>query len=62
MITEYQLISDISSTHLEHTVNSQIKQGWQPIGGIAVVHTDIEDDAPPGSRPEGFVYIQAMGR
>ena len=62
MIKEYQLISDISMTHLEQTVNTEISKGWQPLGGIAVAHTDIEDDAPPGSKPEGLVYIQAMGR
>jgi hypothetical protein len=62
MIKEYKVCTDISLEHITDTVNHHIKEGWQPLGGIAVVHTDISDDSPPGGPKEGIVYLQAVGR
>ena len=28
---------------LERNVNETIKNGWRPLGGVAIVHTDTDD-------------------
>ena len=62
MMKEYNVVSDISLEHVVYSVNSRIKDGWQPLGGIAVVHTDLLDDAPSDDQTEGIIYLQAIGR
>lgn len=49
-IKEYSIASSDSDTMLAITVNKMIKNGWQPLGGVAVVQ--------PNSRT--YSFSQAM--
>lgn len=35
-ITDYQILKYIHRDHLERKVSMCIKEGWQPLGGVAV--------------------------
>jgi len=50
-IVEYSIAFSITSYDLEKKVNSLIKNGWEPIGGLSVI-----DSHASGHRP----YSQAM--
>jgi hypothetical protein len=71
MTLNYLIVSAISSTVLEETVNKNIQQGWVPIGGPLYVPEIIKGDIPRPHGPGGWggsghgswsseKYIQAM--
>jgi hypothetical protein len=35
-IGDYQIVSGLTKNELEELVQQQIKDGWQPIGGVAI--------------------------
>lgn len=55
MITDYNVVTATRLADLQDRVRQQIGSGWQPIGGIALVH---EDDA--GNNKPHMVFAQAM--
>ena len=36
-VTEYKIVKETNITFLISKVNESIKDGWQPIGGLAIV-------------------------
>ena len=55
MITDYNVVTATHLADLQDRVRQKIKSGWQPIGGIALLH---EEDA--GSNKPHMVFAQAM--
>lgn len=37
-IVEYNIVKEYSEVGLVTTVNEEIEEGWQPKGGMAVIH------------------------
>lgn len=61
MATEYKVYSDFSLEHLVSSVNSAIKQGWEPLGGISVTHTKLNGDQEVDDKGKAsIIYVQAM--
>jgi hypothetical protein len=56
VITDYEIITATRVADLQDRVVERIHQGWQPLGGIAVLH---EEDA--GSHEPHMVFAQAIG-
>jgi hypothetical protein len=56
MIKEYTVITSMSGEELITQVNSHIKEGWQPIGGITSI---IIRFASPHNEGQ-FTFSQAM--
>lgn len=55
MITDYDVVTATHLADLQDRVRQRIKSGWQPIGGIALLH---EEDA--GSNKPHMVFAQAI--
>jgi hypothetical protein len=55
MITEYDVITSRKLADLQDRVRERIREGWQPIGGIAAVHEDAAGDKDPH-----MVFAQAV--
>lgn len=51
MITDYDVVTATHLADLQDRVRQRIKSGWQPIGGIALLH---EEDA--GSNKPHMVF------
>lgn len=65
MPKEYKVIEQVSKTELEIEINSQIKEGWEPIGGVAIykaklIHENNHFGIP--EQYEGTIYVQALTR
>jgi hypothetical protein len=63
MITEYKIFSDRNQTHLQQSVLSAIREGWQPVGGVSAVvaKLNLDDELHPEG-DETIIYLQAVGR
>ena len=55
MITNYEIITTTRIADLQDRVIEKIREGWQPTGGIAMLH---EDDAV--NRKPHIVFAQAV--
>ncbi|MEI9972919.1 MAG: DUF1737 domain-containing protein [Ignavibacteriota bacterium] len=55
MISNYEIITATRVADLQDRVREKIRDGWQPSGGISMLH---EDDA--GTRTPHIVFAQAM--
>ncbi len=55
MITDYEIITARRVADLQDRVRERIRDGWQPAGGIALVH---EEDA--GLNEPHMVFAQAL--
>lgn len=55
MITDYNVVTATHLADLQDRVREKIKSGWQPLGGIALLH---EEDA--GSDKPHMVFAQAI--
>ena len=53
-ICQYEVIERLRLSDLVDIVNSRIKEGWEPVGGVAVLHT--------GEFVQREFYIQAVVR
>ena len=57
MITDYEIVTARRVADLQDRVRQRLQEGWQPNGGIAVLH---EDDA--GEKEPHLVFAQALVR
>ena len=55
MITDYEVVTATHVADLQDRVRQRIKTGWQPIGGIAMLH---EEEA--GTNKPHMVFAQAI--
>ena len=55
MITDYEVITATHIKDLQERVRERIQDGWQPIGGVAVVH---EEDA--ANQKPHMVFAQSL--
>jgi hypothetical protein len=55
MITNYEIVTSTRVADLQDRVRERIKDGWQPSGGISMLH---EDEAV--SRKPHIVFAQAV--
>jgi hypothetical protein len=55
MIVDYEIITSTRIADLQDRVKEKLKSGWQPVGGIALLH---EEDAV--DRKPHMVFAQAM--
>jgi hypothetical protein len=55
VITDYEIVTATHVRDLQDRVRERIHSGWQPVGGVAVVH---EEDA--GSKKPNMVFAQAI--
>jgi hypothetical protein len=55
MITQYDVITSRKLADLQERVLDRIREGWQPLGGIAAVHEDAA-----GERDPHMVFAQAI--
>ena len=55
MITDYEIVTATHVADLQDRVRQRIKTGWQPIGGIAMLH---EEEA--GTSKPHMVFAQAI--
>lgn len=55
MITNYEIVTATRVADLQDRVRDRIKAGWQPSGGVAVLH---EEDA--GRHQPHMVFAQAV--
>ena len=55
MITGYEIVTATHVRDLQDRVREKIKEGWQPSGGIAMLH---EEDA--GTHKPHIVFAQAV--
>ena len=60
MFTDYKVVSDYSEKHLEMSVASLLKQGWQPTGGINVVPYPNNPDEYKKEGIDTMMYSQAL--
>ena len=51
----YEIITAKRVADLQERVQERIGTGWQPIGGVAMLHEDAAGDHPPH-----MVFAQAM--
>lgn len=60
---EYKLITNPVGwfKEFEEAVNEAIEEGWQPLGGVAVVKTGDQDFSSLAKLPE-ILLLQAMTR
>ncbi len=47
MITNYEVITATRVGELQDRVQKRIKEGWQPLGGIAMLHEEDAVDQKP---------------
>jgi hypothetical protein len=55
MVTDYEVITALRIADLQDRVRQKVRAGWQPVGGIALVH---EEEA--GEREPHMVFAQAL--
>lgn len=55
MVTDYEVITALRIADLQDRVKKKVKEGWQPVGGVALVH---EEDA--GEHEPHMVFAQAL--
>ena len=55
---EYRIVMDYSASGLERKVNAYMKDGWRPIGGLAI-NPEGQSTSSGSSRDH---YFQAMFR
>jgi len=55
VINNYEIVTSTRIGELQDRIRERIREGWQPIGGIAMVH---EDDA--GFQEPHMVFAQAI--
>jgi Domain of unknown function (DUF1737) len=55
MITNYEIVTSTRVADLQDRVLEKIREGWQPSGGISMLH---EDDAV--NRKPHIVFAQAV--
>ena len=55
MITDYEVVTATHIADVQDRVRQRIKTGWQPIGGIAMLH---EEEA--GTNKPHMVFAQAI--
>ncbi len=63
MYTEYIVASNTVYAELVKRVVDDMKNGWQPLGGVAVAYGKFDDEGEPNE--EGILqllYSQAMGK
>lgn len=59
MVTEYWVCTGMDARQLQENVNEAIKNGWQPLGGIAV-SVGWGGELPGGALPQ--LLCQAVTR
>lgn len=57
MITDYEIVTATQVAGLQDRVRARIGEGWQPVGGIALLH---EEDS--GKEKPHIVFAQAVIR
>lgn len=57
MTVEYTICKGENQADLKKAVNQEIKNGWQPLGGVAVTSQCVQ---PRGQSDQGPVFFQAM--
>lgn len=55
-IVDYNIVADIGKDALEREVKKQLKNGWQPIGGVSTMSYLMNST----TGQIAFVYSQAM--
>ena len=60
MNTEYEVITDYSLEHLQYTVSSKLKNGWQLAGGINTVLYVNNPDEYKNEAFDTILYSQAI--
>lgn len=55
MISDYEVITAMRIADLQDRVRERVKAGWQPVGGVALVH---EEDS--GEKEPHMVFAQAL--
>jgi len=55
MVHQYTIIQNANEAAFVQQVNAALQQGWQPVGGVAIVPLTINGQP-------GFGFAQAMGR
>lgn len=55
MITDYEIVTATRVRELQDRVRERIKSGWQPLGGIALLHEEEAGDQKPH-----LVFAQAI--
>ena len=56
---EYEIAFNDTQVGLVEDVNDLIKNGWQPIGGVSILHRQWEDDRE-GCTDEETIFYQAV--
>lgn len=56
---EYEIAFSDSQVGLVEDVNDLIKDGWQPIGGVSVLHRQWENERK-GYTEEEIIFYQAV--
>lgn len=60
-ITSYEILEFMSANELEKEVMLYISEGWEPLGGIAMVYGKFaEDESPNENGKNRMSYAQAM--
>jgi hypothetical protein len=63
MITDYEVITATRIAELQDRVRERIRSGWQPIGGLALVHEeDAVDREPHLIFAQAIVTLQEAGQ
>jgi hypothetical protein len=55
MITNYEVITSLKIADLQDRVRERIRNGWQPIGGVALLHEEDSGESKPH-----MVFAQAV--
>jgi hypothetical protein len=55
VIVDYEVITSTRISDLQDRVRERIKSGWQPIGGVALLHEEEAGEAKPH-----MVFAQAV--
>lgn len=53
-VTDYKIVMSFSPIELQKEVNSLIKQGWIPTGGVAITQS------PTPEKVEGMIRVQTF--
>jgi len=61
MIKEYKIFNVPDLHQLETSVQTSIKEGWQPLGGIVAIREKLNAEYEPDiNSKETVMYLQAM--
>ncbi|MCP4750419.1 MAG: DUF1737 domain-containing protein [Proteobacteria bacterium] len=58
---EYEIVEAVDSDGLTEEVNSMLKQGWKPQGGVNVLRYEYEVEGKEG-KEVSYLYSQALVR